>query len=152
MRRHRQQLPQQECEAILERAYRGFLSLNGDDGYPYTVPMNFLFRDGHIYLHSAVEGHKMDAIARSPKACFTVIDKPVQEANDWWFHVRSVVCFGRISIVEEQSERVERLREFGAKYFPDGYDIERELRENAPHTALLDFEIDHLSGKQVKEN
>lgn len=152
MRRHRQQLPQQECEAILERAYRGFLSLNGDDGYPYTVPMNFLFRDGHIYLHSAVEGHKMDAIARSPKACFTVIDKPVQEANDWWFHVRSVVCFGRISIVEEQSERVERLKEFGAKYFPDGYDIERELRENAPHTALLDFEIDHLSGKQVKEN
>lgn len=152
MRRHHQQLPKQECEAILEGAYRGFLSVQGEEGYPYTVPMNFLYKAGHIYLHSATEGHKMEAIAREPKACFTVIDEPVREENDWWFHLRSVVCFGRITPVDDPIERIAHLREFGAKYFPEGYDIERELRDNAPRVALLDFAIDHLSGKRVKEN
>lgn len=152
MRRHHQQLPHKECEAILEGAYRGFLSVNGEDGYPYTVPMNFLYKAGHIYLHSATEGHKMEAIARDSKACFTVIDEPVREENDWWFHVRSIVCFGHITIVDDPAGRIEHLRAFGAKYFPEGYDTEGDIERNGAHTALLDFSIDHCTGKRVKEN
>lgn len=152
MRRFKQQLSRTECEAILEGAYRGFLSVNGDDGYPYTIPVNFLYTNDHIYLHSALTGHKIDAINRSSKACFTVINDPVKEENDWWFHVSSVVCFGQIHLIEEENERMERLRQFGAKYFPEGYDIHKELVQNGPHTAVLDFAIDHMTGKRVKEN
>ena len=54
----------------------------------------YLLKRGHIYFHSALEGHKIDAVRSSPEACFTVIDEPVKEENDWWFHVRSVICFG----------------------------------------------------------
>lgn len=152
MRRFKQQLPDEECKAILERGYRGFLAVNGEGGFPYTIPMNFLYHENHIYFHSAVSGHKIDVIKTNPKACFTIIDEPVKEENDWWYHVRSVVCFGSVSIVNCEEMRMLRLRQFGEKYFPVGYDINAELLHNAPHTVLLDFSIEHMTGKQVKEN
>lgn len=151
MRRYTQQLAVEECERILKKSYRGFLSVNGDNGYPYTIPVNFIWLNGHIYFHSAKEGHKIDAIEQSPKACFTVINEPVKEENDWWFHVSSVICFGEIKIIRDESRRMDILRQFGGKYFPDNYDIDGELTKHGPHTAVLDFTIGHMTGKQVKE-
>ena len=151
MRRFKQALPREECETILENAYRGFLSVIGDRGYPYTVPINFVYTDGKIYFHCAREGHKLDAIVACSKACFTVIDEPVKEPDSWWFHVRSVICFGRIAILEEGEEHNRRLIELGRKYFPEGYDIDTDMRRNAPRAIVLEFTIDHMSGKKVRE-
>ena len=75
MRRFKQQLSQDECGSILTKVYRGFLSVNGEMGYPYTIPMNFVYDNGHIYFHSALQGHKIDAVKSSPNACFTVTCK-----------------------------------------------------------------------------
>ncbi len=72
----------------METAYRGFLSVIGDGGYPYTVPINFVYAEGVLYFHCAVEGHKLDAIRASDKACFTVIGTPEKEPGDWWYNVR----------------------------------------------------------------
>ena len=152
MRRFRQQLSQGECESILAKTSRGFLSVNGDMGYPYTVPMNFVYDNGHIYFHSALEGHKIDAVRSSSHACFTVIDEPVKEENDWWFHVKSVICFGKVSIIENEYERTARLRQLGEKYFPEEYDLNADLIKNGPRVAVLDFRIEHVTGKKVKEN
>ena len=151
MRRFKQALPEQECQEILTRAYRGFLSVIGDGGYPYALPVNFLYADGHIWFHCALEGHKMDAIKACDKACFTVVDEPIKEENDWWYHVKSVICFGRVRIVTDEAEHTARLRQFGAKYFPEGYDIDSDMMKNGPRAAVLDFEVEHISGKRVKE-
>ena len=151
MRRFKQALPEQECREILTRAYRGILSVIGDGGYPYALPINFLYADGHFWFHCALEGHKMDAIKACDKACFTVYDEPVKEENDWWYHVKSDICFGRIRVVTDEAERMTRLRQFGAKYFPEGYDIDSDMMKNGPRAAVLDFEIEHMSGKRVKE-
>ena len=152
MRRFKQQLPDEECVAILNEAYRGFLSVVGDGGYPYTIPVNFVYADGHIYFHCALEGHKVDALKACDKACFTVIDQPVQEPSDWWYHVRSVVCFGQVSLVEDAKEHLSRLRMIGRKYFPAGYDMEGDIQRNGPRAAILDLRIEHITGKRVKEN
>ena len=82
MRRFKQQLPEEECAAILETAYRGFLFVIGDGGYPYAVPINYVYADGMLYFHCAAEGHKLDALRASDKACFTVIDTPEKEPDD----------------------------------------------------------------------
>ena len=105
-----------------------------------------------IDMQRILEGHKMDAVKANDKVCFTVIDQPVQEPGDWWYHVRSVICFGRIAVVDDDRERMARLRQFGAKYFPEGYDMEADIRQNAPRAAVLDMTITHMSGKRVKEN
>ena len=152
MRRFKQQLTEQECETILQGAYRGFLSVNGEGGYPYTIPMNFLYQNNRIYFHSALQGHKIDAIMNSPKACFTLINDPVKQENDWWYHVSSVVCFGQMSIIEDQDERMEILKSFGKKYFPEGYDMEKDLKMNAHRAAVLCLAVEHITGKRVKEN
>ena len=152
MRRFKQELPAEECVEILKEAYRGFLSVCGENGYPYTIPINFVYEDGHIYFHCARQGHKMDAIKECNKACFTVLGEPVQEPDDWWFHVRSVICRGQISVVEDEAEHLSKLQLLGSKYFPDGYDKEEDIRRNGTRAAVLDLRIDHMSGKRVKEN
>lgn len=151
MRRFKQQLSEEECTAILTEAYRGFLSVVGEGGYPYTIPINFIYEDGHIYFHCALEGHKMDAIRACDKACFTVIGEPVREPDDWWYHVKSVICRGRISTVENDAVHLAKLHLLGEKYFPEGYDIAEDIRKNGPKAAILDLRIEHVSGKQVRE-
>ena len=151
MRRFKQALSAEECQEILAKGYRGFLSVIGDGGYPYALPINYLYADGHLWFHCALEGHKMDAIKACDKACFTVIDEPVREKDDWWYHVRSVICFGRIHVVEDDARRMAMLRRLGEKYFPDGYDIAADMKKNGSRAAVLDLEIEHMSGKRVRE-
>ena len=81
----------------------------------------------------------------------SVIGEPVKEENDWWYHVKSVICFGRVRIVTDEAEHTARLRQFGAKYFPEGYDLEGDMRNSAPHAAVLEFTIEHMTGKRVRE-
>ena len=151
MRRFKQALPEEECFRILKQAYRGFLSVNGDGGYPYTVPINFVFENGKLYFHCAKEGHKLDALRACDKACFTVLDEPEKEPGDWWYHVKSVICFGRVEIVADDIERMDRLRTLAGKYFPAGYDTEADILRNGPKAEILAFTIEHISGKAVRE-
>lgn len=151
MRRFKQQLSQEECDGILQNGYRGFLSVIGDGGYPYTVPINYLYARKRLYFHCAKSGHKLDALRACDRACFTILDKPEKEAGDWWFHVRSVICFGRIRIVEDESEKWRGLRELGEKYFPEGYDMQTDLAQNGPQAEMLEMRIEHMTGKRVKE-
>ena len=151
LRRFKQALPEEECRRILESAYRGFLSVNGDGGYPYTVPVNFVFEAGKLYFHSAREGHKLDALRACDKACFTVLDEPQKEPGDWWYHVKSVICFGRVGILADEAERLERFRSLARKYFPDAYDTEADILRNGPRAEILEFTVEHISGKAVRE-
>ena len=151
MRRFKQQLSDEESVAVLKEAYRGFLSVIGDGGYPYAVPINYVFDDGRLYFHCAMEGHKLDAVRACDKACFTVIDTPRKEPGEWWYHVNSVICFGRIRIMNEESLKDKYLRLLGGKYFPEGYDIEKDMVKNASRANVLEFTIEHFTGKSVRE-
>lgn len=51
MRRKNQQLPQEECNRILQVATSGVLAVDGDDDYPYAVPLSFVYEDGRLYFH-----------------------------------------------------------------------------------------------------
>lgn len=73
MRRFKQQVSQDECKKILKDEKRAAFSVIGDEGYPYTIPINFYYEeaDHTIYFHGAREGHKMDAIQKCNKVCLT---------------------------------------------------------------------------------
>ena len=151
MRRHKQQLAEDECITILAQAPRGVLAVLGDDGYPYTVPLNFVYSDGKLYFHSAVSGHKLDAIAACDKCSFCVLDEGVQQEDDWWYHFNSVVAFGRIRRLEDEKAIVAALRKLGNKYFPQDYDTEGDIARNLKRVAVLELTIEHLTGKHVQE-
>lgn len=151
MRRFKQQLTDAECIAILQSQPRGILAVLGDGGYPYTVPLDFFYDDGRLYFHCAKEGHKLDAIRRCDKVSFCVLTDGIKEPDSWWYHFDSVVCFGRICTVDDGVRKDALLRQLGAKYFPQGYDLEGDMAKNAPRAEVLELRIEHLSGKRVKE-
>ena len=84
MRRSNQQFPEKDCIEILKTEPRGILSVLGEDGYPYGIPMNHFYReaDGKLYFHCAKEGHKLDAVRACDKASFCVLDKGVKSETD----------------------------------------------------------------------
>lgn len=150
MRRARQQLNDDDCVRILIEEKRGVLALSGDDGYPYAVPMNYVYADGSIYFHSAVEGHRIDAIRRCNKASFCVIDRGEKPADDWAYYFNSVIAFGRLHIVEGE-EKDRGLRLLGMKYFPSAADVEEEMQKHAARCVCIVMQIDHMTGKHVHE-
>ena len=151
MRRHAQQLDTQTCEDILKRAPRGVLSLEGDNGYPYGIPINFTYEDNRFYFHGAREGHKIDAIARNPKASLCVLDDGVRNEGEWWWCFNSVIAFGHIRIVEDEAEINKALRSIGEKYFPVDYDLDADIAKNLDRVCILALEVDHMTGKAVRE-
>ena len=66
MRRIRQELPLDRVEEVLHRGTNGVLAVQGDDGYPYAVPLSYVYHNSKLYFHSAKAGHKVDAIRRQP--------------------------------------------------------------------------------------
>lgn len=151
MLRHAQQLSFEECEQILIEAKRGVLSVQGDGGYPYGIPMNHLYLDGKLYFHCGREGHKLDALRRSVKASFCVIDEGRTEPGDWALRFQSVVVFGQVREVEDEKE-IERLcRILSGKFTDDQAYVDREIRESLRHTRCLELSVDHMTGKRVRE-
>lgn len=152
MRRNKQQISDQECVELLKQEPRGVLALLGDDGYPYTVPMDFFYDEGKLYFHCAKEGHKIDAIKKCSKASFCVMDKGFRRQDEWALNIKSVVAFGRIRLVEDRKETMARVRQLGNKYNPSPEAVEKELERTADIVQCLEFQIEHMTGKLVNES
>ena len=134
MRRFKQQLTNESCVKILENASSGVLALIGDNGYP------------------AMEGHKLDAIRSNPKCSFCVIDQDELHPESFTTHFRSVIAFGQIHIIEQDTERLAALRLLGHRYAPgDDAGLQREIDKDFTRVLLLCLDIEHLTGKQAIE-
>ena len=149
--RKKQMLSPAECREILKQEVRGVLAVNGDDGYPYALPINFYFNEANnkIYFHSGKIGHKLDAIANSDKVSFCVYDKGYHKDGHWSLNIRSVIIFGRIHIVEDWSD--ELMVDFCKRFTDDADYIYSEIEKFRSNTKVLCLEIEHMTGKLVNE-
>lgn len=95
MRRKKQKLTEKQCIDILKRAKTATLALHGDDGYPYSVPVNYVYLDGKIYFHGAKSGHKIDAIKNNPKVSISIIDQEDVIEEELTTYFRSIILFGK---------------------------------------------------------
>lgn len=151
MRRHRQRLPREEAEAVLTRGSSGVLALLGDGGYPYALPISYVYANGSLYFHSALAGHKIDAIRDCDRASFCVIDQDQVVPQEYTTYYRSVIAFGRIQVLEgAQSDAAIEL--LAAKYSPDQEEGRREeIRREQGRFCMLELRVEHLSGKEAME-
>ena len=153
LRRKRQALSRADCEAVLSRGTSGVLALAGDDGYPYAVPLSYLYEDGKLLFHCAREGHKLDAVARCDKASFCVIDQDRVVPEEYTTYFRSVIAFGRIRVIGDDGERRSAVERLALKYHPGDTRENRNRyidNEWAP-LCMLEMTVEHLSGKQATE-
>ena len=152
MRRHRQQLSDEESIGILKKATSGTLALLGDGGYPYAVPISYVYDDGKLYFHSAMSGHKVDAIRSCDKASFCVIDQDGVRPAEYTTYFRSVIAFGRIRIVEDKAEKLAIARILGNRYNPNQEEaLQKELEHGLARMLAIRFDIEHLTGKEAIE-
>ena len=153
MLREKQQLPEAECIDILKTQLRGVLSVMGDDGYPYGVPINHYYceQDGKLYFHGGKKGHKIDAIMRHDKASFCVFDEGFRRDGEWALNIRSVVVFGRIEFVEDRETVYRISRELSRKFTSDEDYVENEIRRSGAATLMFALTPEHMTGKLVNE-
>ena len=153
MRRKNQLLPQEEAEAILRQGTSGVLSLLGDGGYPYGVPLSYVYHNGKLYFHCAKAGHKLDAIRREEKCSFCVIDQDQVVPEEYTTYFRSVIAFGTVRILEDVGEKRAAIGKLAVKYFPGDTAEGRNAaidREWGP-LCMLEMTVEHLSGKEAIE-
>lgn len=152
MRRKRQELAQEESITILQKATSGTLALLGDNGYPYAVPISYVYHEGKLYFHSAVEGHKVDAIRQCDKASFCVIEQDEVHPEKYTTFFRSVIAFGKIHIIEDEAEKLQMARMLGNRYNPNQDEaLQKELENGLARMLMICFDIEHLTGKEAKE-
>lgn len=154
MRRFKQQISDEECKKILETEKRAAFSVIGDDGYPYTVPINFYYdeNDKKIYFHGAKEGHKIDAMKKCNKVCFTVWNQGFKKEGRWEWNSTSVVVFGKVELVADKNVAEDRLRRLAIKYYPTVDEVEEEMKSSAANRVqMFEIEIEQMTGKLVNE-
>ena len=153
MQRSKQQLSEEECIRILKQELRGVLSIIGDEGYPYGVPLNHYYceEDGKLYFHSGKTGHKIDAILNCDKASFCVYDQGFRREGEWALNIRSVIIFGRIELVEDQKKLFEIAAALSHKFTDDEEYIRSEIEHSAKRTLLFALSPEHMTGKLVNE-
>jgi hypothetical protein len=156
MRRFKQQISEEECIRILQEEKRGILSMHGEDGYPYGIPMNHWYNpeNGKLYFHCAKTGHKLDAIRNHDKVSYCVYDQGFRENGDWALNIRSVVVFCRARIVDDAEDELRRRIAVGLcrKFTDDEAFLQKELANALPRAAFLELTPDHMTGKLVNES
>ncbi|MBQ6892822.1 MAG: pyridoxamine 5'-phosphate oxidase family protein [Clostridia bacterium] len=152
--RKNKQLSNADCIEVLIEEPRGVLSVIGDDGYPYGMPMNHFYNsdDGRIYFHCGKGGHRADALAKDSKVSFCVYDKGCRNSGEWALNVRSVIVFGRIEVVSDMEKIVDITTKLSHKFTSDAEYIRKEIEMHASKTLLLVLTPEHICGKLVNES
>ena len=151
--RQKKKLSMEECVHILKTEKRGVLSVNGDNGYPYGMPMNHWYNeeDGKIYFHCGKIGHRLEALKKDAKVSFCVYDEGYCNPGQWALQIKSVIVFGTIEIVDEKDKIVDITTKLSHKFTQDEAYIQKEIEMHGHRTLLLQLTPEHICGKMVTE-
>lgn len=153
IRKKKNQISAEAAEQLLREARRGILAVNGREGYPYAIPINYYYdREAQkIYFHGARAGHKAEAIRACDKVCFTVYGGEFYKNDHWAPYVQSVLVYGRCRLVEDIAVTEARVRELAMKYYPSAEEVEAEIAKDLRAVQLYEITVEHMTGKQVHE-
>lgn len=153
LRRKNQGLPLEESIEILMKGTSGVLALVGDEGYPYAVPVSYVYQDSRLYFHGAKTGHKADAVRRQEKASFCVIAQDHVIPEKYTTAYKSVIVFGRIRIVEEEAEIKRVVEALDTKYGPENGKarLQREIDRVRDSLCIMELSVEHICGKEGSE-
>lgn len=147
MRRKDRELPKEEVEQILTNGEYGILTTTGCNGYPHPIPMNYVYKDGSIWLHCAKEGSKLDDIHADARVAFCVIGSTELLPEKFATNYSSVIAYGEIS--EVQGEALEfGLYSLIEKYSP-GFLVEGKayIERAKSKVCVLRIDIHSKTGK-----
>ena len=147
VRKKKNEISAEAAKTLLCHARRGVLAVQGDDGYPYAIPVNYLYDESarKIYFHGARAGHKVDALRACDKVCFTVLSDEIIRDEPWAPYMQSAVVFGRCRLLESRPEALALIKRLAMKYYPDERLAEEEIAASGKKipglsTGLVDLD------------
>ncbi|MDI9215828.1 pyridoxamine 5'-phosphate oxidase family protein [Clostridium tertium] len=147
IRRKDRKIETSEAIDILKKCEYGILSTVDENGYPYGVPLSYVYANNAIYFHSAVEGHKLENIKNNDKVSFCVVGQTDLLPDKFSTKYESVIIFGRAKEVFED-EKNEAFLELINKYSKDYIEKGKGYIKNASaKTKVIKLSIDYISGK-----
>ena len=153
IRKKKNEISIDTAKALLQSSRRGVLAVNGDDGYPYAIPINYVYDDDaqKLYFHGARAGHKVDALRACDKVCFMVYGNETIKEEDWAPFVQSVVVFGRCRVIEDRAQTLILVKRLAMKYYPDERLADEEIAASGKAVRMYEIDIEHMSGKEIQE-
>lgn len=153
VRKSKNALGEEVTKEILRSARRGVLAVNGDGGYPYAIPINYLYDEeaGKIYFHGAKAGHKADSINKCDKVCFTAYGDEIIREEVWAPFMRSAVVFGRCRVIEDHAQTLILVKRLAMKYYPDERLADEKIAASGKAVRMYEIDIEHMSGKEIQE-
>lgn len=151
MRHQRQLLNNTDITTVLRVGTSGVLALLGEDGYPYSVPLSYVYDEdrNRIYVHGANEGYKLDCIRHHAKASFCVVNKDEPIINRFDTMFRSVIAFGKIRVIDDESEKRHALTLLGEKFsIPDNTELDAYIERAWNKVTTISLDIEHITGKE----
>lgn len=150
MRRSERQLSDDMAKQLLENENWGVLSVYGDDGFPYGVPVNYAYLGGVLYLHcSSSASHKLDGIRRCNKVCFTVVSRHELDALNLACNYESVIVFGIATIIDSPKEKREAMQFFMRGLAPEMVEIGlQKCDPMTPRLSVVKIEPIRITGKR----
>lgn len=153
IRRKKNEISIDASKELLRCSKRGVLAVNGDNGYPYAIPINYLYDEdaNKIIFHGAKAGYKVDCLKACDKTCFTIYGNERIKEESWAPFLQSVVVFGRCRLVENQEDTVKLVKKLAMKYYPDEKTVNEVVASSGRAVQMFEIEIEHISGKEVQE-
>ena len=137
--------------ALLLRVSEGRLATCGND-QPYITPVNFVYDDYSIFIHTGFKGRKLDNIKNNPNVCFEVSKPgkiiPTEKACTYSFNYISVLVFGKAFAVDSAEEKLAAINLLIAKYAPDGTSLEELTPKNISGVNVVQIKISEITGKK----
>jgi nitroimidazol reductase NimA-like FMN-containing flavoprotein (pyridoxamine 5'-phosphate oxidase superfamily) len=137
----------------LTRGFCGRLATIGADGYPYCVPLLYVWMDGQVYVHnSAAAGHLRANVGHETRVCFE-IDEPGEVFDYGRFECdssvayRSVILFGRIRVVEDKGTKQRFCEGLLAKYGKPDTGRPKAFFPRIEQITVYAIAIERMTGK-----
>lgn len=147
MRKKDREVLGEDIEKILTNGEYGVLATVGENGYPYTVPLSYVYQDNSIYFHCAKEGHKLDNIEKNHKVSFCVVTDTEVLPGKFSTNYKSIIAFGEAKELTGVLKR-DILFKFIEKYSQSFIEEGKRYIERAQDSAkIIEIEIEHITGK-----
>ncbi len=148
-------MPDAAARELLRTGRNGRLGTVGPDGWPYVVPLLYVWMDSQVYVHnSRAPGHLFHNVSHEPRVCFEVDEPgPVfaygRYECDTSVAYRSAIAFGTIRIVEDREEKARFCTELMRKYGDPSWDRPAEFFPRLDDITVYAMAIERLTGKET---
>lgn len=147
MRKKNREIFNEKLEEILIRGEYGTLSTISENGYPYIVPLSYVYYEKCIYFHCAKEGHKLENIKQNNKVSFCVVTDTKVLPSKFSTKYKSIIAFGTASEVTDDLKEIiltELIDKYSHDFLEEG---KKYIKKAQAHTTIIKIKIQHMTGK-----